>query len=396
MANKVCFIGGTRYSQPLDTTSEKKFRTLTVLGDIYVIGFAQDIKPHRFTQHARFYLFPELPLAILRYLEMFLIGPFLALWVILRHRVRILVAQSPYEGFAAAWAKILARPFGKRAALIIESHGDFEVSLFLHRRVLLLAFYRLLMHRVARFALQHADVLRAVSNSTRQQLEAWAPGKPIIQFPAWTDIEVFLRAGDLNRQSKGERLILYVGVLTPLKGIHFLMDAFAEVAREVPEARLWIVGKAENSKYAEELKEQTRRLGLNEQVSFLGPVPQQKLAEYMARAEVLVLPSLSEGLPRVIFEAMVSKTSVIGTHVAGIPEMIKDGENGFLVPPGDAKALAEKLKWILDHPLEAQKMGRKAREFAKEFFSPEKYVQNYAQLFEEASQGLETYERGMG
>ncbi len=133
----VCFLGGARYSQPLDATSEKKFRSLAALGQMFVIGFSTDAKPRHFTEHASFYLLPCLPVPLLRYLLMFTGGPILAMWCILRHDVRVLVAQSPYEGFAAAWAKLLARFFGRRVALVVESHGDFEVSLFLQRRVLL-------------------------------------------------------------------------------------------------------------------------------------------------------------------------------------------------------------------------------------------------------------------
>jgi len=112
MTTKVVFIGGARYNQPLDATSEKKWRLLSELGEMFVIGFSQDIRPRRFTQHAHFYLLPKFPLPVFRYLAMFTVGPALAFWLILRHGVRVLVAQSPYEGFAAAIAKVLARLVG--------------------------------------------------------------------------------------------------------------------------------------------------------------------------------------------------------------------------------------------------------------------------------------------
>jgi len=75
---KVCFLGGARYSQPLDAASEKKWRLLSGLGEMFVIGFSQDIRPRRFTQHAHFYLLPKFPLPVFRYLAMFTIGPALA------------------------------------------------------------------------------------------------------------------------------------------------------------------------------------------------------------------------------------------------------------------------------------------------------------------------------
>jgi hypothetical protein len=126
MTTKVAFLGGARYSQPLDATSEKKWRLLSELGEMFVIGFSRDARPRRFTQHARFYLLPKFPLPSLRYLAMLTAGPALALWMIFRHGVRIFIAQSPYEGFAAAMAKVLARLAGFKVVLIVESHGDFE------------------------------------------------------------------------------------------------------------------------------------------------------------------------------------------------------------------------------------------------------------------------------
>jgi glycosyltransferase involved in cell wall biosynthesis len=384
---KACFLGGARYSQPLDATSERKFRVLEQLGEIFVIGFSQNLKPRRFSDHAHFYLLPKFPLPLLRYLAMFAVGPVLALWLIWRHGVRILVAQSPYEGFAAAIVKVVAGWFGRRLALIVENHGDFEESLFLQRRVRWVGLYCFLMHYSAGFALKHADLLRAVSDSTRAQLERRAPVKPIAQFVAWTDIEVFFKAGINSR--KTINTIVYAGVLIPRKGVEFLIDAFAQVAHEFSNARLWLIGKAENKEYAKALKTQVARFGLNGNVEFFEALPQQELAKYMARACALVLPSLSEGLGRVVFEGMACGTPVIGSSVGGIPGMIEEGVTGFLVPPGDLKELTERLLWVLRHPKEAEKMGQKAREFAQRFFSPQAYQQSYDQLFRKAENILQ-------
>jgi len=388
MTTKVVFIGGARYSQPLDASSEKKWRLLSGLGEMFVIGFSQDIRPRRFTQHAHFYLLPKFPLPVFRYLAMFTIGPALAFWLILRHGVRVLVAQSPYEGFAAAIAKVLARLVGLQVVLIVENHGDFEVSLFLQRRVRCQSLYRWLMRRTARFALRHANLLRAISNSTGKQLETWSPGKTIVQFPTWTDIEAFLKAGE--SEGAREPVILYAGVLTPLKGIHHLIRAFARVVQEFPEARLEIVGRDENPEYAEELRREVVRLGLNGRVSFVGEVSQVELANKMRRSCIFVLPSLSEGLGRVVVEAMATGTPVVGSRIGGIPEMVQDGLTGFLVPPSDEEALAERLLWVLKHPQEAEDIGRRAREFARSFFSSEAYLAGYKRLLEMAEEVLKS------
>ncbi len=384
---RVLFLGGARYAFPLDPTSKKKFQMLREVGEIYVIGLTPGKRPLRFTQHAHFYLFPASPPPLVRYGLIFFGGPFLALWVILRHSVNILVAQSPYEGFAAAWAKVMAGWAGRRVSLVIESHGDFEANLFLQRKVRAPRLYRWLMPRVARFAFRHADVLRAVSYATRAQLEQWAPGKPLIQFPAWTDSEVFFHAG-ANREEIQKKLILYAGVLVPGKGVHHLIRAFHRVHMDFPEADLMIVGREANGDYARTLRKEVQGWGLHGRVRFLGEVSQAELARWMAQALVFVLPSLSEALGRVVFEAMLAGAPVIGSRVGGIPEMVQDGMTGFLVPPGDEDALADRLRWMLSHPEEAKAMGQRARAFARRFFSSEAYLRGYQRVFELAWRAL--------
>jgi glycosyltransferase involved in cell wall biosynthesis len=382
VANRICFIGGARYSSPLNATSDKKFRALTSVGELFVVGFSQDLIPRRFTEHARFYLLPKLPVPILRHAEVFVVGTPLALWLVFRYGVQVLIAQSPYEGFVAAWAKKIAGWCGRRVVLVVESHGDFEESIFLQRHIALSRLYRFFMRSIARFSLRHADFLRAISTSTRRQLERWMPEKSVAQFPTWTDIDVFLRTH--TNQDRRSQNIVYVGVLIPRKGVHHLINAFACVGRDFSEACLLIVGHEENKSYADGLKKQVAQLGLDGRIRFVKAMPQADLAVYMRRACVFVLPSVSEGLGRVVVEAMATGTPVIGSNVGGILDMVKDGVTGFLVPPSDEHALAEKIRWFLGRPKEAREMGQRAQATAKQFFSTEAYVAGYQRIFEAA------------
>ena len=383
MAVRACFFGGARYSQPLDSTNEKKFRAMKSCGDIFVIGFSTGWWPRRFTEYGHFYLLPAPPLAVLRYGEILFAGPLLALWLVWRHDIRMIVAQSPYEGLAAAMVKKIAGWFGRRVYLVVEVHGDFEESFFMERRVFFSKLYRFLMTHAARFSLRQADLLRAISSSTRRQLEQWAPGKAVVQFPAWTDIEVFLRAGDVKENSRAGR-VLYAGVLTPLKGVHRLINAFVPIAQDFSDARLLIVGRDGNKNYAEELRKQVQQLELDGRVEFRQAMPQSELATWMGNAAVVVLPSASEGLGRVIIEAMAAGTPVIGSDVGGIPDIIEDHIRGFLVSPDDEQELTERIRWILENPDEARAMGREGRAFAAQFFSTEVYLDGYRQIFRAA------------
>lgn len=389
----VCFVSSVRYRQPLDRTSAKKFQALHTLGELFVIGFSETTLPHRFTEYAHFSLLPNLPLRILRYTQLVTIGSLLAVWFVVRHGVAVLIAQSPYEGVAAAVAKKISNLVGRKVALVVENHGDFEEAVFLLGRVPLPRVYRFLLRCAAGFALRHADVLRAESNSSRRQLERWAPGKRMHQFLAWTDIEAFLRAG-ADEKDPGTQDIVYAGVLTPLKGVHHLIAVFSQILKDFPRARLVAVGAEENQAYAAQLKEQVRRLGLDGRVKFVRKVPQVELAAWMRGARVFVLPSYSEGIPRVVFEAMAAGTPVVASAVGGVPEVVREGETGFLVPPGDEVALGARIRWMLEHPNEACEMGHRARAFAEKCFSTEAYVQGHAEMLEDAIESIRRSEVG--
>ncbi len=379
----VCWVGNPRYTYPLNATEDKKWQFLTGLGvRMIVLAFAVGLRPRNFIQHAQFILLPELPLSILRYLEMFFVTPFILLWLIARRDVTVIVASSPFEGALAAFAKSVARLFSKRVALVVESHGDFEVAVLEQRKVTFSGIYRWLMRQAAQHGLRHADILRAVSHSTRQQLEQWIPGKTIHQFMAWTDAEAF-RDRQREIPVTEARDIVYGGVLIPRKEVHTLITAFAQIADEIPDAHLWLIGKPENTAYAEVLHNLTETLGLQARVTFVGMVGQVELGGYLARGRALVLPSLSEGLPRIVIEAMFSGLVVIASRVSGIPEVIEDGVTGYLITPKDPLLLADTLRRMYANT-DVEAMTARARLVAEQVFSETAYLEGYQRLLSAA------------
>jgi len=377
----VCWISSARYSQPLDAAASRKWQLLAGLSeyDIRVIGFATSLRPRRFRECARFYLLPQPPISLLRYLVIFSLAPLLLTALVLRHRGAIIVAQSPFEGAVGALVKPIARLAGLRPKLIIENHNNFEEDIFLQRSIPLKGLYRALMLAAARFAFRRADAVRVISSSTAERARHYAPALPQARFMTFSDTDVFLQ---MERRVPVEAAedIVYAGVLIPRKGLHLLLNAFA--ALDHPRAQLHLVGGAENAAYAGSLKQQAFHLGIESRVHFAGAVSQRDLATYFAAARVMVLPSLSEGLGRVVVEAMLLGTPVIGSRVGGIPDMITDGENGYLVEAGNETALTAALRRVYDEENDVAAMGEKARVFAEDFFSPRKYVEGYRQLFE--------------
>lgn len=384
----VLFIGGTRYSKPLSAMHRKKFEHLSSIAENYIIAFSQDGGALRFREYADFYLLPPMPIAPLRYLLFFVSSFFIGLGLCLREMTSVIVAQSPYEGLAAIAIKYGAGLLGRKVVVVTEIHGDWEESPFLYR-VYLPRACRFMFQKVANGVLKKSDIIRIISDFTKKKVERVVSNKPIFVFPTYTDIELFLERESHGYASGDEKLVLFVGMLIFLKGIHILIQAMEPVIRQIPDAKLLIIGRGG---YKGRLKKLVSELGLEGEVEFLGHVSQAALSDYMRSCRVLVLPSLSEGLPRVLIEAMACGKPVIGTNVGGIPSLIRDGVNGFLVPPNSPEALAEKIIYLLLREGEAARMGAKGREFVAQTFSTEKYVEGYAKILDESARllGLRT------
>ncbi|MCV2893379.1 glycosyltransferase family 4 protein [Lentibacter sp. XHP0401] len=152
----------------------------------------------------------------------------------------------------------------------------------------------------------------------------------------------------------GEEL-LFVGRLAPVKGLPVLLHAMARV----PDARLTIVGDGPQRSDVEAL---VRTLQLEARVQMLGYQNQDEVAALLSQSAALVLPSFAEGLPVVLMEAMAAGLPVITTRIAGVPELVKDGENGWLVAAGDEDGLRGAIEALLGDPARAAKMGAAGRE----------------------------------
>lgn len=347
--------------------------------DIHVIGFSTSLRPRLFHEQVWFYLLPQAQASLLRYLTIFSLAPLLLIALVLRYHGAIIVAQSPYEGAIGALAAGFASLLGRRPKLIIENHNNFEEDVFLQRSIPLPGLYRVLMLATARFAFRRADALRVVSSSTAERARHYAPELPQARFMAFSDTEAF-RQMERRIPLEAAEDIVYAGLLIPRKGLHHLLNAFA--ALDHPRAVLHLVGGAENAAYAESLRRQAVELGIDSRLRFAGAVSQHELASHFAAARVLVLPSLSEGMGRVVVEAMLLDIPVIGSRVGGIPDMITDGVNGFLVEPGNEAELTAALHRVYAEEDDVKAMGERAREFAEDFFSPQKHIEDYRQLFE--------------
>jgi glycosyltransferase involved in cell wall biosynthesis len=175
-------------------------------------------------------------------------------------------------------------------------------------------------------------------------------------------------AADLRQQlhcKPQDKLILSVGRLSPEKGLNLLLTSFAGKFKSRPDMRLVIAGEGPQK---EELLELAGRLGITEQVLFPGFV--SDVSSYYAAADLFVMPSLTEGLPIALLEAMAAGLPVIATAVGGIPDIVRNGKDGCLVPRGDVAQLASMMEAVTANCDLAKNLGTEARETVRQHFSP--------------------------
>jgi glycosyltransferase involved in cell wall biosynthesis len=248
-----------------------------------------------------------------------------------RRRLDVILAyQTAIDGLIGVFAK---RAFG--IPIVVFVRGEVE--------------YRLERSRQSRwlspFVFRHANRLLVQSPSIAGEL-----------------LEVFdKRGGHPTRDALGAKLgvvpngidlgdatsaadphvVLFVGRLTAGKGVHVLIDAI----RECPGESLMVVGDGPEREALE-----TRASGL-ERVTFAGEVSRDDVNRYFARAKMLVLPSFHEGQPNVLMEAMARGVPVVASAVGGIPDLVRDGETGLLVRPGDTAGTAAAIRRVPSSPV---------------------------------------------
>lgn len=172
-----------------------------------------------------------------------------------------------------------------------------------------------------------------------------------------------------------------VGVVANLihyKGHRFFLQACHEVKRKIPEVRFLLIG---DGPLRRELEGLAAALSLEKDVLFLGS--RQDIPELLALMDVAVLPSLEEGFPNAVLEAMAAGKPVVATRVGGIPEAVIHGETGLLVQPKDPQALADAILALLDDPQLAEEMGRAGQERVKKEFSLDRMIREMEGLYEE-------------
>ncbi len=172
-------------------------------------------------------------------------------------------------------------------------------------------------------------------------------------------------------------MIGVMGRLVPIKGHRHLLDALPAILHEFPKARLIFVGEGEERA---RLAERAAELGVSDHLHMVGAQPE--LRRYFAACDVIVQPSLNEGMGRTVVEALVMGKPVVASRVGGLPELIHQGRNGLLVPPGLPAALAEAVCTLLREPVRLRRMGEAARRSVTSRYTSEAMVEAIDRLYQ--------------
>jgi glycosyltransferase involved in cell wall biosynthesis len=359
---RVLIVGRSRYRLPLEPNLQRKFDALAAELDVRVLASARDGSP---TRDETFRLVPrreqfdgprfwaELPFRAWREIEAF--------------RPDAVLVQSPYEA-----AAVLAARRGE--PVILEVHGDWRTATRLYgssARQLLAP----VADRVALEAIRRVDAVRTISSYTTGLVRAVGV-EPAATFPAFMDLDPFL--GPVE-PLPAEPSALFVAVLERYKDVDGLADTWRLAAPRLPGVMLRIVGSGSRAHVVEELVRE-----LPAQVEWTPSVPNDSVAALLDTATVLVLPSRSEGLGRIVVEALCRGRPIVATRVGGITDLVRDGENGLLVDVRSPAALADALVSVLSDAALAGRLAAAARPSVEPWLAtPEDYASRTRELVEQ-------------
>jgi len=167
-----------------------------------------------------------------------------------------------------------------------------------------------------------------------------------------------------------------VARLDPIKGCEYLVDAMKFILQKYPNTKLILVGDGSERKT---LEEKCRSYGIDKNVIFAGQ--RDDVSDILSALDIFILPSLNEGMGRVILEAMACEIPIVASRTGGIPELIEDSEHGLLVSPKDTESLECAIMFLISDKSRAQRMAKKAKKMVTEKFSVDKMVDDIESLY---------------
>ncbi|MEW6731337.1 MAG: N-acetyl-alpha-D-glucosaminyl L-malate synthase BshA [Acidobacteriota bacterium] len=240
---------------------------------------------------------------------------------------------------------------------------------------------------ITRFGILRSDGVTVISDYLRRETcqVFEVPTGKIQVIPNFINPDYYYRRPNEALRSKlapdGERLVVHLSNFRPVKRVTDCIRIFAALQGKV-KARLIMVGDGPEKAQAEWL---ARQLGVNKNIAFVGKQP--SIVDYLSVADLLLLPSETESFGLAALEAMACEVPVIASNVGGLPEVVVDGETGYLAEVGDLETMAKYAAKILASDTLQRKMGTFARQIAIEKFSTEKIIPLYIEYYQQILNG---------
>ena len=365
---RVLFVGRGRLRLPLPGWLAKKWHAVEEELDYRFVGAAeagggQRDDRFRLSAPAR----PRRLDGILFYLRL----PLRIRTEVREFRPDAIVAADPFVGAGALLGRALAR---SATPVIVEVHGDWRTFARLYGSPSRRLFARA-AEWLAPIVIRRADATRALSRFTSSLIED-VRGRPAdAVFPTYSDLSAFTAE---RVQLPDRPTALFVGMLEAYKNIAGLAAAWRRVVLDLPEARLVIVGRGTQQVVVDRLV-----ADLPAQVDHVPVLDPDEVARALDEATLLVLPSWPEGLGRVVIEAFARGRGVVATDAGGIPDLVTNGVEGVLIPPGDDDALVAALVRVLEDRGLAQELGAAAHaRYADWHSTPEQFAASYRELID--------------
>jgi len=239
--------------------------------------------------------------------------------------------------------------------------------------------------------LNYADRIIAVSHSVKDEyVKMGIDDKKIVVIPNGANLEKFKPMDKNTAREKlkletEKKIILFIGYLRFRKGVNYLIDAIPIIIKE-HDAQFLIIGEGDMKK---KLIQQAIDLKVDKNIKFIEPRPHDEIPLWINASDFLVLPTLAEGRPNVVLESMACEKTIIASNVDGVPELVNDGDTGFLIPSRDVNAISENIIKLLDDENLVKKMGQNARKRLLEMdLTWENYSKKVKSLYEKAISNL--------
>ena len=285
---------------------------------------------------------------------------------------------AAYAGYLAAYA---ARYLGARSVVSVRGN-DLDRLVFDPARAPFIL-----------YALEQADAVTAVTRDLRRKVLALVNRQGVIHVPNSVDAESF-RPGIPNAALRSELgldqgyVLGFVGEARAKKGLTLLLKAFAKLATKV-DAHLLLVGGLRPKD--EEVYQLFHRRNPQLSLHLVPYVPQSQLVNYYNLMDLVLMPSLRDGLPNVLLEAMACERTVVASDVGGISDVIEDGQNGFLVPPRDKQALVDRTLSALADAHQRRALSQAARETILRDYTPQHELNNNLRIYQQLLVGDSFY-----